>query len=62
MGHVNAPMILGTLGVIEVGLNALNIPHGKGGTEAAIEWLGRKRRGVSARFEPSSRAPGVVVT
>jgi len=37
MGHVNAPMVLGTLGVIEVGLNALNIPHGKGGTEAAIE-------------------------
>ena len=40
MGHVNAPMILGTLGVIEVGLNALGIPHGKGGTEAAIDWLG----------------------
>jgi alanine-glyoxylate transaminase/serine-glyoxylate transaminase/serine-pyruvate transaminase len=40
MGHVNAPMILGTLGVIEVGLNALGIPHGKGGTEAAIEYLG----------------------
>src|SRR6185437_5927633 len=40
MGHVNAPMILGTLGVIEVGLNALAIPHGKGGTEAAIEYLG----------------------
>ena len=44
MGHVNAPMILGTLGVIEVGLNALNIPHGKGGTEAAIEWLGESVR------------------
>ena len=41
MGHVNAPMILGTLGVIEVGLNALEIPHGKGGTEAAIAWLGQ---------------------
>ena len=40
MGHVNAPMLLGTLGVIEIGLNALNIPHGKGGTEAAIEYLG----------------------
>jgi len=40
MGHVNAPMILGTLAVIEVALNALQIPHGKGGTEAAIEWLG----------------------
>jgi alanine-glyoxylate transaminase / serine-glyoxylate transaminase / serine-pyruvate transaminase len=40
MGHVNAPMILGTLGVIEMALNALDIPHGKGGTEAAIDWLG----------------------
>src|ERR1700744_6072274 len=40
MGHVNAPMILGTLGVIEVGLQALGIPHGKGGVEAAINWLG----------------------
>jgi alanine-glyoxylate transaminase/serine-glyoxylate transaminase/serine-pyruvate transaminase len=40
MGHVNAPMILGTLGVIEVGLKALGIPHGEGGTEAAIDWLG----------------------
>ena len=39
MGHVNAPMILGTLGVIEMGLAALDIPHGKGGTEAAIDWL-----------------------
>ena len=40
MGHVNAPMILGTLGVVETGLPALKIPHGKGGTEAAIEYLG----------------------
>jgi alanine-glyoxylate transaminase/serine-glyoxylate transaminase/serine-pyruvate transaminase len=44
MGHINAPMILGTLGVIEVGLQALNIPHGKGGTEAAINWLGESVR------------------
>ena len=28
MGHVNAPMILGTLSVIEVALNALDIPQG----------------------------------
>ena len=34
------PVVLGTLGVIEVALNALEIPHGKGGTEAAIEYLG----------------------
>jgi len=44
MGHVNAPMVLGTLGVIEVGLKALGIPHGKGGTEAAIEWFGESVR------------------
>ena len=40
MGHINAPMVLGALGVIEVGLRALRVPHGKGGVEAAIAWLG----------------------
>ncbi|HEY6994221.1 MAG TPA: aminotransferase class V-fold PLP-dependent enzyme [Xanthobacteraceae bacterium] len=44
MGHVNAPMILGTLGVVEVGLRALGIPHGAGGAQAAIEWLGENVR------------------
>ncbi|MCK6449393.1 MAG: aminotransferase class V-fold PLP-dependent enzyme [Alphaproteobacteria bacterium] len=42
MGHVNAPMVLGTLGAVEVGLNALGIPHGKGGVQAAIDWLGEQ--------------------
>jgi alanine-glyoxylate transaminase/serine-glyoxylate transaminase/serine-pyruvate transaminase len=41
MGHVNAPMVLGTLGVVETGLVALGIPHGKGGVQAAIDWLGK---------------------
>jgi alanine-glyoxylate transaminase/serine-glyoxylate transaminase/serine-pyruvate transaminase len=41
MGHVNAPMLLGTLAVIETGLVALGIPHGKGGVQAAIDWLGK---------------------
>ena len=40
IGHVNAPMILGTLGVVEVALTALKIPHGKAGADAAIQWLG----------------------
>ena len=40
MGHVNAPMILGTLGVVEMALKALRMPHGEGGTQAAIDWLG----------------------
>jgi alanine-glyoxylate transaminase/serine-glyoxylate transaminase/serine-pyruvate transaminase len=39
MGHVNAPMMLGTLSVIEIGLGALGIPHAKGGAQAAIDWL-----------------------
>ena len=41
MGHVNAPTVLGTLGVVEVGLKALAIPHGSDGVQAAIEWLGK---------------------
>ena len=41
MGHVNAPTMLGTLGVIEMGLIALDIPHGSGGTQKAIEYLGK---------------------
>lgn len=39
MGHLNAPMIMGTLSTVEIGLGALNIPHGRGGAQAAIDWL-----------------------
>ena len=39
MGHVNAPMTLGTLGALEIAFQALDIPHGKGGVQAAIDWL-----------------------
>jgi alanine-glyoxylate transaminase/serine-glyoxylate transaminase/serine-pyruvate transaminase len=42
MGHCNAPMVLGTLGAVEMGLNALGIPHGAGGVQAAVEYLGRE--------------------
>ena len=41
MGHVNAPMVLGTLGVVEMALKALGIPHRSGGVQAAIDWLGK---------------------
>ncbi|MEL7543089.1 MAG: alanine--glyoxylate aminotransferase family protein [Pseudomonadota bacterium] len=37
MGHVNAPMMLGTLGVIETALRACDIPHGTGALDAAVE-------------------------
>ena len=41
MGHVNAPMILGTLSVVEMALGALGLPHGKGGVQAAVEFLAK---------------------
>ena len=41
MGHINAPHILGALGVVELGLVARNVPHGAGGTQKAIEFLGQ---------------------
>lgn len=37
MGHVNAHMILGLLGVVEAGLGALNIPHTPGGVSEAVK-------------------------
>ena len=37
MGHLNAHMVLGAVGVIEAGLQALQIPHGHGALEKAAE-------------------------
>ncbi|MFM9940887.1 MAG: pyridoxal-phosphate-dependent aminotransferase family protein [Hyphomicrobiaceae bacterium] len=42
MGHTNAPMVLGTLSAIEIGLKSMKIPHGDGGVSAAIEYLGQE--------------------
>jgi len=44
MGHVNAPMVFGVLGAIEMGLAALGIPHGSGGVQAAVDYLAREVR------------------
>ncbi len=41
MGHVNAPMIFGTLSAVEMGLVALGLPHGRGGAQAAVEYLAK---------------------
>jgi len=35
MGHLNAPMLMGTLGSIDAGFKACDIPHGSGALEAA---------------------------
>ena len=45
MGHINAPMILGTLGSVDLALTALKMPHGAGGVQAAVDWLGEELAG-----------------
>jgi len=42
MGHTNAPMVIGTLGAVEMALKALKIPHGSGGLDAAVSYLGNE--------------------
>jgi alanine-glyoxylate transaminase/serine-glyoxylate transaminase/serine-pyruvate transaminase len=37
MGHLNVPMIMGTLGTIDSALKALDIPHENGALEAAAQ-------------------------
>jgi alanine-glyoxylate transaminase/serine-glyoxylate transaminase/serine-pyruvate transaminase len=41
MGHCNAPMLLGTLSVVEMALAALDLPHGRNGVAAAVEYLAK---------------------
>ncbi len=48
MGHTNAPMVLGTLSVVELGLAALGMAHGRGGAQAAVEYLGAALAGEAA--------------
>ena len=39
LGDLNEPMILGTLGVVEMSLRANGVPHGRGGVDAAMDYL-----------------------
>ena len=39
LGDLNEPMVLGTLGAVELGLRACGVPHGRGGIEAALDAL-----------------------
>lgn len=41
MGHLNAPMVMGTLATIDTGLKALGLAHGAGGLEAATQALSK---------------------
>ncbi len=39
LGDLNEPMVLGALGAIEMGLRINAVPHGKGGVDAAMDFL-----------------------
>ena len=41
MGHLNPPMILGTLGTMEAAMRSMNAPLGGSGVAAAAEVIGR---------------------
>ncbi len=44
MGHINAPMILGVLGSVELALTSLGLPRGDSGVDSAVRWLGDELR------------------
>ncbi|MBV9249118.1 MAG: aminotransferase class V-fold PLP-dependent enzyme, partial [Acetobacteraceae bacterium] len=39
LGDLNEPMLLGALAAVEMSLRINNVPHGRGGVEAAMEYL-----------------------
>ncbi len=39
LGDLNEPMILGTLGAVEMSLRINDVPHGRGGVDAAMDYL-----------------------
>ena len=39
LGDLNEPMVLGTLGAVEMSLKINSVPHGRGGVDAAMEFL-----------------------
>jgi alanine-glyoxylate transaminase/serine-glyoxylate transaminase/serine-pyruvate transaminase len=41
MGHLNVPMVMGTLGAIDSALKANDIPHGNGALEAASQVISK---------------------
>ena len=39
LGDLNEPMLLGTIAAVEMALGLAGVPHGKGGVDAAMEYL-----------------------
>ena len=60
MGHLNPPMVLGTLATIEAGLASLGIAHVRGGVAAAADIVADATRPSSARGSSMEIASGLV--
>ncbi len=39
LGDLNEPMVIGTLGAVEMSLRLTRVPHSQGGVAAAMDWL-----------------------
>ncbi|MBN8906058.1 MAG: serine--glyoxylate aminotransferase, partial [Rhodospirillales bacterium] len=39
LGDLNEPMVLGALSAVEMALRIAGVPHGRGGVEAAMDYL-----------------------
>ena len=50
MGHVNAPMVLGTLSAIETAMVSLKLDHGESGVAEAIRFLGESLKADAANI------------
>jgi alanine-glyoxylate transaminase/serine-glyoxylate transaminase/serine-pyruvate transaminase len=48
LGHFNELMLAGTLAGVEMGLSLAGVPHRKGGTQAACDFLVQTARGVQS--------------
>ncbi len=40
LGDLNEPMLIGAIAAVEMALEAAGVPHGKGGVNAAMAYLG----------------------
>jgi alanine-glyoxylate transaminase/serine-glyoxylate transaminase/serine-pyruvate transaminase len=39
LGDLNEPMVLGSIASVEMALDLAGVPHGKGGVQAAMDYL-----------------------
>ncbi|MGH7210352.1 MAG: pyridoxal-phosphate-dependent aminotransferase family protein, partial [Acetobacteraceae bacterium] len=44
LGDLNEPMVLGTLGAVQMSFRSNGVPHSAGGLDAAMEWLSEQAR------------------